>query len=347
MKFIKKFKLNLFIQFLIINFTMLVFVIFIYNTRDINKFQGLANPYLEKYVVLSVSILPNTNFYYFQLPMLVKAWRKVGFKSIIILVTPELPIKDKEALKTIEYLEKFKASIIYLRSIDKYEKILSLTSRLFVGYLNESIINDEDFIITSDSDLYPIEKNFYLNHYYRSDKSMIFVWNAYCCGEFKYRNELFTMYPIGHIGTTKKNWRSLMKLKSTKQQNFTSEFILDYVRNFFQQEYIIRENDKLERADDNWDLDQKMISVNVNKYIKLSNTKLIKLDHDCLRLDRHNFEPRNYKLDEFCDFHSFHANVFNKTDLLQNVYDKLFNNETNFMIKNYIKEFLEIKNNSN
>ncbi len=155
------------------------------------------------------------------------------------------------------------------------------------------------------------------------------------------------MYPMGHIGMKKKYWRSVMKLDQQKNIKLTSEFILNYLRDFFKENRQVKENDKIRRGDDNWYMDQVLIGVNIGNY-KLDinkNINLVEKEHSCRRLDRgNNFLPSNYDMKQFCDFHSFHQDVFRRLAELTKIYQNLFDQKSNDLIQQYIKEFMDIKN---
>ncbi len=95
-----------------------------------------------------------------------------------------------------------------------------------------------------------------------------------------------------------------------------------------------------------WEIDQVMIGVNIGNY-KLNinkNIDLVKMPHSCARLDRSFFSPGNYDMKQFCDFHSFHQDVYNRFAELTKIYQNLFDPKSNDLIQQYLKEFMEIKN---
>jgi hypothetical protein len=115
-----------------------------------------------------------------------------------------------------------------------------------------------------------------------------------------------------------------------------------------------------------------MIGVKIGDYKELVNKDIdmVKMHHNCPRLDRSGFFPGkffcveyvrfwkvlilfskyiyiigNYDMSQFCDFHSFHADAYSKVPELEKVYEKLFDNQTVQSIKNYDKEFIAIRDN--
>ena len=325
--------------------------------------KGINEHTFNKYAILSVSILPDKDFYYFQLPAVVKSWSRIGYRTIIILVSNQIPVNDQLALKTIEYLNKFGAILIYLKSLKDYEVTLSMVSRLYISLLDSNQINDHDFLLTSDSDLYPINKDYYLSDsLLETNKDFVFLWNAYCCGSFKYINKSYVMYPMAHIGARKYQWREIMGLN--EQNKFDFGFILNDVENFLsKQNQTVKRNDKIERGDEMWYLDQHMISVRLSNY-----DKLYKMNYDGLRFDRGFYDGKNdtlknfldlmpsyglfnairimltnYDIVKFTDFHSFQDKVYKNIPVLESMFESFFDSETILILKKYHKEFMDIK----
>jgi len=89
---------------------------------------------------------------------------------------------DKLVNKSIEYLRLLKVKMVNVNSPKNYETMIGMLSRLFNGLLPDDLVSPNDFVITTDSDLYPIKKDFYniLN------TNAISIENAGCCGEFKH-----------------------------------------------------------------------------------------------------------------------------------------------------------------
>jgi hypothetical protein len=318
----------------------------------------------NKYAIISVSILYGKDFYFFQLPAVVKSWSRIGYRTIIILVSSQIPINDQLALKTIEYLNKFDAKLVYLKSPKDYEITFSMVSRLYVSLLDSNLINEHDFLITSDSDLYPINKDYFLSDsMLETNKDCVFLWNAFCCGSFNYMNKSYTMYPMAHIGARKYQWRKMMGLN--KENEFNIDIISKDVENFLlNQNLTVKQNQKIAKGDDIWYLDQHMISVRLSNYKKLH-----KMPYNGLRFDRAFYYGQNdtrktllemipsyglfdaiklmltnYNIVKFTDFHSFQDRIYNNIALLENMFDSLFDFETNEILKRYHKEFMNLKN---
>ena len=132
----------------------------------------------------------------FHLPITTLAWRRIGVEPLILLISSN-QTRSKLAKKTLEYLDKLKATTMHIQVESGYERLAAMTSRLFVGLLPDSMLRDDDFAMSSDSDLYPINREYYK---VGDNEQRIKVWNAFCCGTFHQNNRSYTMHPLGHVG---------------------------------------------------------------------------------------------------------------------------------------------------
>ena len=150
---------------------------------------------LKKYAVISVNINAASG-YFFHLPFVLLTWRRVGYEPLFIIVTSNLtqvPSENEFTLKVL--VEQLKARVFYFKTKETFETTSAQISREMVGLLPNSYVTDEDFVITSDADLYPIKRV----HYEVTDDENIKVWNADCCGLFKHQEKNYTMYPMGRL----------------------------------------------------------------------------------------------------------------------------------------------------
>ena len=180
-----------------------------------NKLDPLAShDFPQKVVIISVNFnhfSKNANFM-FHLPMVCLAWRRLSYKPILFLVTSELSRLNKLVNKSIEYLQLLNVKMVNVNSPKNYETMISMLSRLFNGLLPDDLVGPNDFVITSDADLYPINKDYYniLN------TNEITVWNAECCGEFKHKNKTYENIPMGNTGMKKWQWLEVMEINPQK-----------------------------------------------------------------------------------------------------------------------------------
>jgi len=123
----------------------------------------------------------------------------------------------------------------------------AMLSRLFVGLLPANLASENDFIITSDSDLYPVNNNFYNT----INNDALKVWNANCCGIFKHENKSYQMYPISYIGMRKWQWFDVMKLNHDNYK-LNGKSILKKISESFNKTVFIKPNNKINKGDPTW-----------------------------------------------------------------------------------------------
>lgn len=178
------------------------------------------------YVVISSNFDINTDFYSFYLPITATSWRRLGVEPVVILVKSNSTDENNELYKKVlEYLKILNIITVNIDSPPNNELIIGMTARLFVGLLPDEIVKDDQFIMTSDTDLLPIKESYYN---IAESKDKIVLWNAFCCGSFSHKNVQYEMYPIGHIGMRKNIGSKLCNLtkinKSSKALLYLTMF---------------------------------------------------------------------------------------------------------------------------
>ncbi len=148
-------------------------------------------PVGRKYVIISINI--NSGIYFFHLPIVLLSWRRVGFEPIFLIVHSAAQQFSQPDNLTLSYLTSLDAKVLYLKSVPHYEVTTAMVAREMSGMLPDQVLRDYDYVITSDSDLYPIDYKYYSN----LNDGSIRVWNADCCGQFEYEHQKYTMFPMG------------------------------------------------------------------------------------------------------------------------------------------------------
>ena len=195
----------------------------------------------HKFVVISSNVDPG---YMFNVPLVSLAWRRVGYEPIILIVYSNTTQFNLLVNKTIEFLDKFKIKYLFIKSPPDYDVMVGMLSRLFIGLLPESMLASNDFILTSDSDLFPINRDYYnFENTYE-----IRAWNAYCCGKFIYENDQYTMFPLSHIGMRKFQWNEVMGINSTHYK-LNGESILNKIGELFNKTNYIKKNNEINKGD--------------------------------------------------------------------------------------------------
>ena len=125
---------------------------------EIELVKSISN---KKYAIYSVSTILEKDFYMFHVPLTALAWRRIDYEPIVMIIkTQDLEI-NYLAKKVIEYLEKFNIKFIYVQSKPGYEVMTSMVARLLVGLLPNNLIGINDYIVSTDSDLFPVNKTYY------------------------------------------------------------------------------------------------------------------------------------------------------------------------------------------
>lgn len=168
--------------------------------------------------------------YAFYLPLTTLAWQRIGFKSVILITGDRQDWLDHPVLSYIlKCLKELNASVLFLDAKAKNILMLAQASRLFVANMN--IGNENDYFITSDADLWPLNpKNFAP----RTNTSLVIL-HSHCCGKFVHNNRSYRMIPMAHIGATAAHWREIIPAKVDDVDS-----ILEFFQSFFGSRYNLR-----------------------------------------------------------------------------------------------------------
>jgi hypothetical protein len=168
----------------------------LYNTDDLFKIpadQKIPTYPNRRFAIFACSIHSNVQSYTFYTPITAASWKRAGYETIVVFVgdftlpnvlTPRLNLSRN-------YLKHVGANIIDIQCNASYAVKLSQLVRLFAGFLPDSIVHDDDDILTGDSDLIPLKPKEYLP----TNGADGFIFNAFCCGSFKRRGRSYRMFP--------------------------------------------------------------------------------------------------------------------------------------------------------
>lgn len=154
--------------------------------------------YCNKYVELSAASIN----YIAYLPVVVKAWKRIGFCSIVILLYHNL---TKQILYVQEKLRNEGSDIILLHmKVNISLHYTSKIARIFGFIINKEYLNT-DYFILSDSDMIPVSSSFYkdLNYNKLTIKSVDI--NGYGYGMNKGR------WAICYMVASKYIWKDILK----------------------------------------------------------------------------------------------------------------------------------------
>ncbi|CAF0842042.1 unnamed protein product [Adineta steineri] len=179
----------------------------------------------KQYAVFACSISAPVAAYCFYTPIITFAWRRLGYQAIVIFVGDFKALNGTQPdhiRLAAEWITRFDGIVHYFQCDEAYAIKISQTIRVFIGFLPLPFINDDDFLLTTDSDLLPLRREQYM---LRTDYPDGFIVNRWCCGTFKMRNKTYHMFPMGHLHIKRKVWRAMV-LESTVHQelvNMTSK----------------------------------------------------------------------------------------------------------------------------
>jgi hypothetical protein len=171
------------------------------NTKLLNKTRNVVRikrPLLppsenRRFAIFACSIHATTLAYTFYTPITAASWQRVGYETIVVFVgdfTKANVLTGRLNLSR-NYLKHVGAHIVDLQCNESYSIKLSQLARVFAGFLPDDIVQDEDNILTGDSDLMPLK----ISEYKPTPGTDGFIFNAFCCGSFKRRERSYRMFP--------------------------------------------------------------------------------------------------------------------------------------------------------
>jgi hypothetical protein len=154
------------------------------------KIPGSAN---RQFAIFACSIHSTTQAYTFYTPITASSWKRVGYETIVVFVgdftLPNVLTSRLNLSRT--YLKHVGAYVMDIQCNASYAVKLSQLVRVFSGFLPDSIVHDDDYILTGDSDLMPLKAKEYLP----TSGTDGFIFNAFCCGSFRRRERSYKMFP--------------------------------------------------------------------------------------------------------------------------------------------------------
>ncbi|ELU15715.1 hypothetical protein CAPTEDRAFT_201133 [Capitella teleta] len=245
---------------------------------------------LVKYAVFSTTTSNREALgFAFYLPLTVIAWQRVGFRSIVLITgTINQWYADEVLHQILESVLELRAFVIFLEPRDERSVMISQVSRLFVANILHTLHPDlpEYYLITSDTDLWPIARELYDPPLNQSIISL----NSECCGEFTHHNDKYKMLPIAHIGMNASTWRVI-----TTRFSFSPSTVEEIIT-FLLREFGSVANQQVVKGENlGWYLDQRSISVLIGEWVKLhaGEVRYVRRNIGEDRIDRSNWNPRS------------------------------------------------------
>lgn len=214
----------------------------------------------HQFAIFSSTLPSKVSFkYVFFLPLTVKAWRRVGYGSLILLVGSYRQWMVERATRyIIERLENLDTGIAFIKSPShNVSMLLSQVLRLYAAHLF-SEMPPTDFFLTTDADLWPLSQKYYSH----LSKYELIVTNSLCCGQFPYKKKNITMLPMCHIGMKGWQWRNILRISHNR--DIAHDALNDSVNYFGRTVYRLGERS---RKSQTWFIDQKLASIKVHEWL--------------------------------------------------------------------------------
>ncbi|KAI9559305.1 hypothetical protein GHT06_016094 [Daphnia sinensis] len=196
--------------------------------------------------------------YAFNLPLTALAWERLGFRSVVLIIGSRCEWENDPALSTIlSHLEDRQTTIIFIEAPPEQRPKLSQTARPFTVNLPGFPGKDNDFLITSDSDLWPLRKE----HYMPQPNKKIVLVHSQCCGFFQFNNKSYPMYPMSNIGATVATWRQAMN------DNHSIAYDADTILNYLEDVFGDMARGPLIIGKPTWYMDQRVTSIRLTEWM--------------------------------------------------------------------------------
>ena len=162
------------------------------------SFQNTTNKKIKMFSIISISVMHKARFFYIlYLPVVSLAWRKLGYEPLILIVKNGTTPFHDIANKTIEYLNELKIKVIIVDTPLNYEDHVGMLARCFGGLLPPDIVQDNDFIMTCDSDIVPVNQNYFtFNNTVQNLTEDIYVLNGVGIGVVGHEGKQYGMFPM-------------------------------------------------------------------------------------------------------------------------------------------------------
>jgi hypothetical protein len=245
--------------------------------------------------------------YAFYLPLTVLAWQRIGFESIIVIIGEKSEWQSHPILyHVLDTLERLPvATVLFMSGKIENRMMLSQVVRICVANMNRFPGRSSDFVMTTDSDMWPLRKqHFYLP---KGVNRSIILLHSDSFGPFNFGDRSYKMLDMMNVGASAATWREIMNGNSSIAVELNdSENILDY----FQQVFGQQARKPVVFASDNWYMDQKMMSIRIDEWINRQNStedSVYKVSDDGLsRIDRSSWNPSNFQPSSFGSYYDAH-----------------------------------------
>ena len=239
--------------------------------------------YNEKFAIFSCATpkLLEGYSYVFYLPLTVLAWKRIGYRSLIVITgdskrswyqNPILNLVRKQ-------LESQEVLIVFIEHSDQMMNpvFLSQFIRLFGAYIIEWPYPDHTVLCTTDTDLWPLDREHYmygnkLGNIKQGPNSVslinkndnmapVIVSNYLCCGDFVHNRQPYRMYPLSSIISPLSTWKQLVNI--SRKTTFNVNKIKSLIHEKFPK---LNVSSRTIRGNEAWYFDQTFISIHLKHW---------------------------------------------------------------------------------
>jgi hypothetical protein len=311
----------------------------------------------RRVAVFACSIHSSTTAYIFYTPLSAAAWQRIGYDVITLFVGDFRLVELQSSLYiTQQLLQQMGVLVLNVQCNASYATKISQLIRVFIGFLPSSFVGDEDGLITTDSDLIPLD----YRQYEPSTNNDGFLINSYCCGLFNRRGKEYRMLPMSYIYLSKRTWQALLiesvhrsELLSlnvslsllSPETSLSSSMVSLYARHEFKHVF----DQDMIKGDDAWYMDQILCSMLLTDY---------RQNHPNLRLSERNLTERldrkfgilswnRSSFEQFGDAHLPHDDIFEPSnwEILNKLLRFLFTDSQVDMLNQYYKQYSNLNKN--
>lgn len=214
--------------------------------------------------------------YAFYLPLTVVAWRRIGFESLVLIVGDKVEWQNDPILSyVLDNLQNLQpdVTVLFMAAKSVNRMMLSQTARIFVANMEGFPGRPSDFIMTTDSDLWPLRKE----HYYLPEgniESRLMLLHSDCCRPFKFGGRSYKMQPMSHVGASVATWREIFNHHDSNIGNSSVAIAKDSesILNYFQKIFGEKVRDRVLFASGHWFLDQKLLTLRIDEWFNRQNS---------------------------------------------------------------------------
>lgn len=226
--------------------------------------------------------------YAFYLPLTVLAWRRIGYESLVLIIGHRREwLYNPVLAHVLDTLETLKAAtVLFLPAKVENRVMLSQTARIFTANLDGYPGGPSDFILTSDSDLWPLRKRYFYQQQPEGAEAErpLMLFHSDCCRPFVFKGHSYKMQPMSHVGASAATWQEMVNFQqqqplqqqqsggrttnsssssSVEMPAKDSASIVDRLANIFGQQV----RHRVQYASSDWFVDQKFISLSIHQWL--------------------------------------------------------------------------------